>query len=663
MKNQNSLISLAYIKVNDNPLHVFCQYILFLLLKEPNKELRADLLKEKLLAEFGLNMPQQLINNCIRLLEKDGDVSRLPHGAGYQVGNTDFSVDNFEKCRQQLHEHEDKVLVSLVDFIKTTYKKKWTKDEAREYLSNFLDKEGYGTQLFLQKKLEIDGGRASTSWFIGRYVEHIQQEDSLEKSYLEEIVNGIMILQGIRQTGDYQQNKDQKFKGTVFYFDTKLVLRALGFSWKAQVDSVREMVHLLRERYNAKIGIFPQTFTEVENALRSAGLALQKNKPIQDFELKIYSELYPQEAALMLDFSENISSLLKRELDIDEATEIDINTETSRKYWIETEKIAEYIEQKCGWRRAAIDFDVKSINQINILRKGNYTQQYGGKNKLPVFVTSNSKLVYTFRDYIMESEENGKGWSSHSLPIISDNMLLYRIWLPFATEFSNMPSLTLARFAYSAQSEGVVFFEKFREMASNLEKTKNVDLVNTTEVIRRRLEDILIKATDGDLEQMSIDIVATSFDECVRLENIQLVEANQILSEDSEKRKSQVVELLSKKYINKLGWRRAILFGSKYWWVVGFGVLYTLTSILNGNVYVQSIAGLPVLIELVLLIIDKCVDDMELRFWLYKKTHQFVKKSFVAKIRAGIAREGYHMYTDEVITYCLQHTKVFRISE
>ena len=69
MKNQNSLISLAYIKVSDNPLRVFCNYILYLLMKEPGKELRADILKDKLLQEFGLSMPQQLINNCVRILE------------------------------------------------------------------------------------------------------------------------------------------------------------------------------------------------------------------------------------------------------------------------------------------------------------------------------------------------------------------------------------------------------------------------------------------------------------------------------------------------------------------------------------------------------------------------------------------------------------------
>ena len=55
MKNQNSLISLAYIKVSDNPLHIFCHYILYILLQEPTHELRTDILKERL-SEISINI-------------------------------------------------------------------------------------------------------------------------------------------------------------------------------------------------------------------------------------------------------------------------------------------------------------------------------------------------------------------------------------------------------------------------------------------------------------------------------------------------------------------------------------------------------------------------------------------------------------------------------
>ena len=297
MNCQNSLVSLAYIETSKNPLQVFCNFILYLLLKAPNQTLRADEIKEQLQSDFGISMPHQIISNCTRILERKQEVIRLPHAAGYKIGDTSFDIDSFENTRQRFAEHENKLLNSLVEFVSSQYKQKWSEEEAKKYLSNFLDTEGYGTQLFLKKKLELEQHYISPSFYIGRYVDSIQrQTDSVEKTYLEEIIYGMMVLQGIRQTGDYQQNRQQKFKGTVFYLDTKLVLRALGFSWKAQVDSVRETVRLLREKYDAEIGIFQETRTEVQNALSIAGRAFQKHRLIADGELKLYCELNPSEA-------------------------------------------------------------------------------------------------------------------------------------------------------------------------------------------------------------------------------------------------------------------------------------------------------------------------------------------------------------------------------
>lgn len=660
MKNQNSLISLAYIKVSDNPLRVFCNYILYLLMKEPEQELRADVLKDRLLQEFGISMPQQLINNCIRVLEKQGEVTRLAHGAGYRIGNTSFDINAFESTRMQLHEHEEALLQSLIDFVADRYKRKWSKEDARQHLSYFLDKEGYGAQIFLQKRLEIEGRRVSPSLYIGRYIDFIQkQPEAIEKAYLEEVVNGMMVLQGIRQTEDYQQNKQQKFKGTVFYLDTKLILRALGFSWKAQVDSVRELVRLLREKYEARIGIFPQTYTEVEKALSTAGNAIKNGKPVYDLELKLYSELYPDEAMMMLDYLSSLKSLLKRDLGIEEVTTIDWNSFDAERYNIETNGIADYIEEKCGWRRGAVDYDVQIINQINILRRGDYTHPYGGKSKLPVFVTSNSKLAYTFRDYITESDENGKGWSAHALPVISDNMLLYRVWLPFATEFSNLPALTLSRFAYSAQSEGVVFFEEFRKVAAGLDRTRNVDLISTTEAARRKLEDILIRETDGELDQMTSEVAATSFDECVRMEHIDLIEENRDLSERAEARESQVIQLLAKDYVNKLRWMRILLFAARYWWLLGFGILFAVTSAIGDNVYLRSISTVPILIQLGQFAVDKFVDDRGLRFRVYDRALVYVKRKYSDKISRKVEAAGYSSDKDAVVDYCVTHTPVF----
>ena len=139
MKNPNTLVSLAYIKTSKNPIYVFCNFILYLLVTAPNQSLRADEIKEKLGEKFGLNMPHQMIQNCTKVLKNSGDIVQLPNGAGYSIRETKFDAETFERTRLRLHEQEEYVLEAIVEFVNSHYNLSWSADDAKRYLSAFLD--------------------------------------------------------------------------------------------------------------------------------------------------------------------------------------------------------------------------------------------------------------------------------------------------------------------------------------------------------------------------------------------------------------------------------------------------------------------------------------------------------------------------------------------
>lgn len=89
------------------------------------------------------------------------------------------------------------------------------------------------------------------------------------------------------------------------------------------MESVRETVRLLREKYDAEIGIFQETRREVQNALSIAGRAFQKHRLIADGELKLYCELNLSEARRLEDYADSLDALLERELGIKAVTAID----------------------------------------------------------------------------------------------------------------------------------------------------------------------------------------------------------------------------------------------------------------------------------------------------------------------------------------------------
>lgn len=678
MSNPNVLVSLAYIKTNDNPLHVFCNYILYLLLMSPSKTLRIDELKEQLCERFGLKMPLQMINTCTRVLLRNKEIQLLPHGAGYSAGNTDFDIASFENDLRRLQEQENIVIVSLIAFVEGRYKQNWTEENAKQYLSNFLEAEGNAARLFLRQEIQTEVNKVSPSWYIGRYVSTvINKSDSVEKTYLEDIVKGMMIYVGINQTNDYQQDRSQKFKETTFFFDTKLVLRLLGYSWTAQVESARELYELITKEYGGNICIFPQTLTEITKAMDSAGKSFQKSKQIKDEEFRLYAELNPVGASLLCDAALVVATRLQKEFKIHLPQPINWNED--KRYNIEIEEIVDYIASKHpSWRKGTIQYDVEIINQINILRQSDYSVRYGGAKKLPVFITTNGDLVYSFRDYVEKavSDDSNACWNVHALPLISDTMILFRLWLPHAEQYSGLPSITLARFAYAAQNPDSQYFEKLRETAASYEAQEGVSLLNLNEARRQKLEDILVVHSRGDAEELNVDVMATSVEELVALENIDLhakvseyenrfERQDALISEKDE----QIVNLIAKPLINKIGLiGRVKIILAKYWWAFAVVLLLLIRFILSKcfsglktstSVFSLIIPFVPLLIEIVFTVIDKAVDRSHLQDFFIKKAIRSVWMNYVAKVRKSIPKE--HIALErQVIEKCKYDTPVFK---
>lgn len=678
MTNPNVLVSLAYIKTSDNPLQVFCNYILYLVLTSPNKSLRIDELKSQLGAHFGLKMPIQMLNMCTRVLTKSKELCQLPHGAGFSAGKTNFDISTFESELRRLQEQENIVLTSLITFVREKYSQNWTEENAKQFLSHFLEAEGNAARLFLRQEIPDDANKVSPSWYVGRYISSVQdKKDSLERAYLEDIVKGIMIYVGINQTNDYQQDKSQKFKGTTFFFDTKLILRLLGYSWTAQVESTRELYELITKEYGGNICIFPQTLTEIKNAMGKAGKSFQSGgaSAIGDDEIGLYAQLNPTGASLLLDSAIVVEDRLKRDFNINMSQQIDWDEDN--RYNIEVGEIENYICSKhTAWRKGTVSFDVEIINQINILRRGDYSIKYGSAKKLPVFITSNADLVYTFRDYVEEAtiHDANSHWNVHALPVISDTMILFRLWLPHAKQYSGLPSVTLARFAYAAQNPNTQYFKKLRATALSYEEQEGISLLSLNETRRQKLEDILIANSQGNAEALTIEVMATSVEELVALENIDLhtkvsefaervKEQKTLLSEKD----SQIIALLAKPFIGDSRVGQVLVFLSKMWWLIAAILLcvlkYLASKMIWGGSFSNSVISwsiplAPIVVEVIFYIIDKAVDRLRLQDFLVKFVVHKMWQRCVAKITQSITPE-HKALEKQVIEKCKSENPIF----
>ena len=105
-------------------------------------------------------------------------------------------------------------------------------------------------------------------------------------------------------------------------------------------------------------------------------------------------------------------------------------------------------------------------------RQGNYNAYCGTSACLPVFVTSNSRLIGIALKF-REERQNTHSislWKSNRLPVITDIRLTCRLWSP-AKQSERLSLLYLTSNAVAAQRPTRRYLNTIRELALELEKT------------------------------------------------------------------------------------------------------------------------------------------------------------------------------------------------
>lgn len=647
MKTENTLIALAYVKETDNPLEVFCNYILICLLEAPERKLRHDELCEKVEGKFGIKIPHHMMKMCCRILEKSKKISKLAQGAGYVAQDTEFDLRTFEDKKERLAQKE-RLLVNGLISLTEDYGLTWDYEKARDCLMNFLLTRGNAVKIFSKQKVEeIEREkRVPDEWYVGKYISKILDTNDDRTEYLLDIVNGLMIYIGVYETNDYYQDCTQKFRGTDFYLDTKLILRLMGYSWNLEIEAAKEFVDLIQKEYGGNICVFEHTVGEIESALYTAAESLKKNETIVDTELRVYSALKKCTEYDLKLHSKSVRGMIEK-LGYTIKPAVEWNGTDAKHCNLDGEAIKKYIKLKHpGWKDRAIENDINAVNYINILRKGDYSVKYGGRKKLPVFITTNTQLVWGIRDYISEygeTDKNVAAWNVNALPVITDNMLMCRLWLPKAKVKSSLPALTLARNAYAAQQVNTAFFEKLRIAANEIKEKHHVDVIDISLVRKEKLEELLIKNISGDIQAMSTEVIANSVDEVVKLETITLnekIDELQIQCEnhvlESQKNRENNIKSAVARFRGKIKYHKLVIRLAKYYWIF-IAIIFALLGVAVGQVKgILGCGGVYIVLTVINKIFEKAFSKNSWGDMLISKSVKWVWRCYSITIKNGL---------------------------
>lgn len=540
MKNSNTLIVMAQVAQNgNNPFMTFCEFIKYCIYVSPLESMTISEVKTVVGKEFGLYLPHNILIKCLSHIETEGIISCKDHLIT-RIGR--FDTNAFDNERTLYRKKESELIKSLMQFV-AEYHRDWTYDYARELLIKVLDRNGLAYDIFLHDNIQkgvsmqierdiesiidmfpddessdSDADRDqmlfSDEYFVGKYIDKLFSEQSFYIDYLKAICEGLMLCVGAYQIPDIDSDASVlSIKGTSFFFDTKLLLRFLGCAGEAAVESVKELVSLIQSS-GGNIYYYPQTLTEMEYAFDKAIRSLSNGSVPYDDEMRIYSTRIKHNIAILT----AKKASLKEELSHSQIyyRQHDTFSEADRiRFGFDQNDLRLFMQEQLSWDYQVIENDAQAIWETHMRRQGNYDEYCGTSSKLPVFVTTNSRLIGVALKYREErtSFSSVSKWRINRLPVITDIRLTCRLWSP-SSQGDRMSLLYLTANTVAAKRPTPCYINKVKALVDELrEEVPQYSGICLSSYFDDNVTDAIFEDTKGLEEKMNIATFASTINE------------------------------------------------------------------------------------------------------------------------------------------------------
>lgn len=285
-----------------------------------------------------------------------------------------------------------------------------------------------------------------------------------------------------------------------------------------------------------------------------------------------------------------------------------------------------------------------------------------------------NKDIYDFIVIYLKENDCPSNWSKQYLPTISDNSLMFRLWLPKSSNNMDLPVLTLARTVYTTNQADNEFYERIKSTAKDVSKKHQYDVIDLSEWRTEKLYKVLAQKSGGDFEKIDDEMVASSFKELLQIETAmdkdtikKLSDENNWLSKSIDEIKqvkdNELIAAYSQKYIDRLGMNYILILTAKYWWLVSavliasitLGINYLTAKFFNSSSYLPYII---VIVPFLLKIIDKLSSQKFFVKFIENKLINKAKGNYINRIKEKLTpiERGFEC---AIIDYCIQRSKVF----
>lgn len=511
MNNSNSIVSAALLEAiwEENKKDVldllanFVKYIISCNYEKGNV-LDEELICSEMKKKFGFStMPNSVVICILKRLTTKEYKRILTKEKGKFKLSSDLTEDKekFDNKFAETKSSTDKLIEAFIAKYNSTNLQKIAKDEVEKILVELLNDRGYDVLIEPQDLNDITTQKSNhkTFCFAQFIIEIISDESDQYYDVVTRIASGALLSNIVYIDTDIDDYKEKPLKDLNIYFDTSLLLFALGYKTEYQKNNMRCVIDMLVEN-GAHLYYFENNLNEVISIMYAYKFR-DKNSTGQTLEFFDENNISGDTVDFYIQDLE--ASLSKINLERSDLFDYPRNaSEYNYKIFeiIDEEKLAEHLKESIEkYTDEQVRNDVACIASVLRERKGHINEKL--ERCESIWITSNLNLIRKTAEFLNYPDKK-------VFPIKSIYDLSTEIWLKYGVVDKSIPKLRLFENAQMALNPSKALIEKYRSKIDILEKAGKIE-PTVASIIRydRTFAKNLALKVQGDEEAIDDSVV------------------------------------------------------------------------------------------------------------------------------------------------------------
>ena len=490
--------------------------------------------------QFGLEFPERTVEIVLKRLSKRHPIER--HNHVYRKTGV-LPNPQINSKRADAERHIESLVYGLKRFSQETITPIDNDSNAINAFCSFLAEfDIICLRAYLRGTAipQLAGTHPDHVTLVSSYVQHLRSTSPERFESLMVLVQGHMLANALLCPD--LEHLSPTYKNVTFYFDTPLLLHALGLEGEPRKNAAQDLIQLLNQ-LGGKICAFSHSCEEMRRVLRAVAGSLESSTAPTLIIREARKGGLTRSDLLLL--SETIDERLD---------EIGVHVEATPRYYeafqIDEEVFEETLDDELSYQNPkAKEDDVNSVRSIYVLRANKLAPSI--EKAGAVFVTSNASFARAAWEY---GQQHGSSQDVSS--VITSFSLANVAWLKAPVGAPSVPRTQVLSFAYAALQPSLEMLNKYMQEIDNLEVNGKISQ-RDHQILRSSplAYDELMNLTLGEDSALTEDTLMQALErvsdgirkeESARLESEQ--RAHRITRSDLESAKEQSEEMRRRIY-------------------------------------------------------------------------------------------------------------------